>query len=481
VESFDLLGSEAPPSAEPPPPRPTDPPAAPAPGAPPATLKFWATPPHLKDLFAPAGQPAPVPDDRKVTHNDLNEVIQKCFEAIENGNYSYIRTILRTTKEEQLRRILSAKTDILHHEGQTLLHYVCDQSTDKRLEILPFLLQKIDANGINAPDDNQRTPLHRAAACNRVWACELLLSRGADVNAVDKDQITPLHLAALNGRAACVACLLEHGAKIDAVDKDQLTPLHRAAFNGHADCVACLLAHGANIDAVDKDQQTPLHWAASNGRADCVACLLAHGAKIDAVDKYQSTPLHRAASNGRAACVACLLAHGAKIDAVDKYQKTPFHLAAFGGHADCVACLLAHGANIDAVDKDQSTPLHLAALTEQAACVACLLAHGAKIDAVDKDQQTPLHRATTANWDKKFPIAVAEVLLSWLRGQGKSGNDILTMLRSKEFLRGHHFKLWRDNLRAETAKAGEIRELLKDYGVDVGQLLADPSSQTATE
>jgi hypothetical protein len=86
-----------------------------------------------------------------------------------------------------------------------------------------------------------------------------------------------------------------------------------------------------------------------------------------------------------------------------------------------------------------------------------------------------------AGWGKKFPIAVAEVLLSWLRGHGKSGNDILTMLRSKEFLRGHHFKLWRDNLQAKTAEAGEIRELLKDYGVDVDQLLADPPPQAETE
>jgi ankyrin repeat protein len=372
------------------------------------------TPPHLADLFDPAGQPAPVPNDQKVTHNDLNEVIQKCFEAVRDYDYFYLRTILRTTQEEQLQRILSTKRNDRRYQGQTLLHYVCDQIIDKRLEIFPLLLQKVDANGINASDDDNQTPLHRAAYHNCVWACELLLS---------------------------------HRANIEAVDKDQLTPLHWAASNGRADCVACLLAHGANIEAVDNDQKTPLHLAAFGGRADCVACLLAHKANIGAADKRQQTPLHRAAFNGHAACVACLLAHGAKIDAVDEAQKTP---------------------------------LHLAALTEHAACVACLLAHGAKIDAVDEDQLTPLHWATMASWDKKFPIAVAEVLLSWLRGHGKSGDDILAMLRSEEFLRGR-FKPWRDDLRAETAKAGEIRELLKDYGVDVDQLLADLLPQAATE
>jgi hypothetical protein len=84
-----------------------------------------------------------------------------------------------------------------------------------------------------------------------------------------------------------------------------------------------------------------------------------------------------------------------------------------------------------------------------------------------------------AGWGKKFPIAVAEVLLSWLRGHGKSGEAILAMLRSEEFLRGDHFKRWRDDLQAKTAKAREIRELLKDYGVDVSKLLETSPSEPA--
>jgi hypothetical protein len=75
----------------------------------------------------------------------------------------------------------------------------------------------------------------------------------------------------------------------------------------------------------------------------------------------------------------------------------------------------------------------------------------------------------------KFPVAAADLLLSWLRSHEKDGGAILAMLRSEEFLHGRNFDSWRKALRAETAAAAEIRGLLAEYGVDVGKLLADSS------
>ncbi|MDR2377586.1 MAG: ankyrin repeat domain-containing protein [Puniceicoccales bacterium] len=313
-------------------------------------------PPSPTDLLDPREQPDPIPDDQKETHENINAIIDQCFEAVEKNDYFFLREILRTTKEDQLREILSAKSNDGKTQGQTLLHYVCDQFEDERLALLPLLLQKVDEDEINAPDDDQRTPLHLAAKYGHVWACELLLTRGASIGAVDENQQTPLHLAAYNGHADCVAHLLEHRANVEATDWDQNTPLHWAASNGHADCVARLLEHGAKTEVTDENKRTPLHLAAYNGHADCVACLLEHGAKIEAADENQQTPLHLAAFNGHVANVVCLLAHGANVEAIDGDQNTPLHLAAATGHMKGVAAaevllswLRGHGKDGDAI------------------------------------------------------------------------------------------------------------------------------------
>jgi ankyrin repeat protein len=325
---FSVSPSAAPPSSAPaaPAPAPANPPAVPAPGTPPAAPKFWIPTPHLSDFLNPSWRPDPIPDDQKETHENINAIIDQCFEAVKNEDYLYLRKILRTTKEAQLRQILSAKKDANYLHRQTLLHAACS-SREGRYGMLILLLQAMKQEEINAEDEDQRTPLHWTARYGRVWACELLLTREASTEAVDKDRQTPLHLAASNGHADCVACLLEHKAKIEETDKNERTPLHLAAFNGHVANVVCLLAQGAQIEAKDEYGRTPLHWAAYNGHADCVACLLEHKAKTEATDKNEPTPLHWAAYNGQVDCVACLLAQGAQIEAKDEYGRTPLHLA----------------------------------------------------------------------------------------------------------------------------------------------------------
>ena len=56
------------------------------------------------------------------------------------------------------------------------------------------------------------TPLHEAAACNKIEAVAALISHGADVNAREKDGYTPLMKASLWGNAKVVEALLDAGA-----------------------------------------------------------------------------------------------------------------------------------------------------------------------------------------------------------------------------------------------------------------------------
>ena len=58
----------------------------------------------------------------------------------------------------------------------------------------------------------QTTPLHTAAACNKIEAVAALISHGADVNAKDEDGETPLMRASCWGYAKVVEALLDAGA-----------------------------------------------------------------------------------------------------------------------------------------------------------------------------------------------------------------------------------------------------------------------------
>ena len=56
----------------------------------------------------------------------------------------------------------------------------------------------------------------------------------AETNAVNEDNSTPLHRAARYGHAAVATKLLQANAAVDAATVIGQTPLHWAAGNGHA-------------------------------------------------------------------------------------------------------------------------------------------------------------------------------------------------------------------------------------------------------
>ncbi|MDR2377751.1 MAG: ankyrin repeat domain-containing protein [Puniceicoccales bacterium] len=155
----------------------------------------------LSDLFL--GQlnfmPEEPSEDEKREHENLSDVIQQCFDAIENDDYLYIRKILRTTPSSQLQEILKAKSNQQESKGQTLLHYACWKTPSRRCCIvISLLLQKMKQNGIdgiNAQDDDLNTPLHLAIQLDESNTASLLLTAGADIEAKDKNNLTPLHWA----------------------------------------------------------------------------------------------------------------------------------------------------------------------------------------------------------------------------------------------------------------------------------------------
>ena len=97
-------------------------------------------------------------------------------------------------------------------------------------------------HGINMAD----TPLHEIASWDLPEAAEVvkeLLAAGADVNARDDGDRTPLHRATHCGNTEAVKLLLANGANANATGANGYTLLHNAA--GCVEVVKELLAAGA--------------------------------------------------------------------------------------------------------------------------------------------------------------------------------------------------------------------------------------------
>lgn len=96
---------------------------------------------------------------------------------------------------------------------------------------LPTLQRLLAADPllVHCRDEDNYTPLHRAAYNGHVEAACTLLSHGSDINPRTIDGWTPLHSACRWARAAVASCLLQSGADINAQTNGGLTPLHLAA------------------------------------------------------------------------------------------------------------------------------------------------------------------------------------------------------------------------------------------------------------
>ncbi|ETE66355.1 Ankyrin repeat domain-containing protein 49, partial [Ophiophagus hannah] len=104
-----------------------------------------------------------------------------------------------------------------------------------------------------------------AAEKNRLSTVQRLLSQNlVSINIQDEDQYTPLHRAAYNGHMEVVRELIAHGADVHALTVDSWTPLHSACKWNNTKIASFLLQHGANVNAQTNGLLTPLHLAAGN-------------------------------------------------------------------------------------------------------------------------------------------------------------------------------------------------------------------------
>lgn len=126
---------------------------------------------------------------------------------------------------------------------------------------------------------DEATVLMLACAHGNIAMARTLIDKGADPGLPDNDNATPLHRAAEGDAAELVQLLIKKGAALEGrTSKAQRTPLMRAAELGKAAALAQLLHHDADPDAATDTGISALHMSIISGSTNCVKLLLKHGA-----------------------------------------------------------------------------------------------------------------------------------------------------------------------------------------------------------
>jgi ankyrin repeat protein len=188
-------------------------------------------------------------------------------------------------------------------------------------------------------NQHRRTPLHHAAAKNRLRMVQLLLELGADPNATDATGATALTTASQErADPAVISAFAAAGAKLDL-----LAAINTSRFD---EAEAMLRENPSRIGS-DGADTIALHLAVSKNNLTALRWLLAHGIAINAkrsIWDCNSTALHMTVESGAMDVARMLLEAGADPNIRDdKFDATALGWAEYFGRQDFVELIRAKG------------------------------------------------------------------------------------------------------------------------------------------
>lgn len=188
-------------------------------------------------------------------------------------------------------------------------------------------------------NQHRRTPLHHAAARNRLRMVRLLLELGADPNAMDATGATPLTTASQErADPDIIAALLEAGARLDF-----LTAINTGR---HDEAEAMLRDDPARIGP-DGADTVALHLAVNKKNVGAIRWLLSHGVAVNTKRSMwdcNHTALHMTVESGTIDIARLLLDAGADPNVRDdKFNSTALGWAEFFGRGDLAELIRENG------------------------------------------------------------------------------------------------------------------------------------------
>ncbi|KAG5881158.1 hypothetical protein JTB14_024575 [Gonioctena quinquepunctata] len=248
---------------------------------------------------------------------------------INGGNFNETDVIDAVREEDvaKLASIIASDTIEMNfrlpdfNDG-TPLHYAAHKGLLKVCHLLVSSSLELDEF-----DKEQNTPLMLAINSNENDVVQYLVRTGASITIKGTDGMTPLHVAAKCGNLAACEVLLKAGVTIknyiNSQDDGGWTPLVWACENGFGDVADLLINKGADPLLRDVEHNEALHWASFSGSSHIVELLLNKGCNVNTVNAHEETPLHISAREDRYNAVIVLLARGANVFLANKNNETP--------------------------------------------------------------------------------------------------------------------------------------------------------------